>query len=71
MPVATSYPHIVLIEGVGGSQTLEIGDLGGDLGEFGIANEDICMFGGGAPVTVSLDSLPPVLGVLTEVSESF
>src|SRR5882762_9793868 len=47
VPVATSYPHIVLIEGVGDSQTLEIGGLGGDLGGFGIANEDVRMFGGG------------------------
>src|ERR1700683_201910 len=52
VPVATSYPHIVLIEGVGGSQTLEIGDLGGDLGEFGIANEDGRMFGGGGALLV-------------------
>jgi hypothetical protein len=42
VPVATSYPHIVQIEGVGGSWTLEGGDLG-DLGGLGIANEDICM----------------------------
>jgi hypothetical protein len=41
--VATLYLHIDKIETVGGSWTLEIEDLGGYLGGFGIANKDICM----------------------------
>jgi hypothetical protein len=48
LPVATSYPHIDQIERVGGPWTLDLGGLGG----LGIANEDICMFGG-AHVVVS------------------
>ena len=47
MPVVTLYPFIVLIEEVGGPWTLEIGGLGGGLGAFGIANEDVRMSGGG------------------------
>jgi hypothetical protein len=48
VPAATLYLHIAPIEGVG-EQTLEIQDLGGDLGDFGIANEDVrmCVGGGG------------------------
>jgi hypothetical protein len=46
VPVATLYLHIAPIEGVG-EQTLEIGDLGGDLGDFEIVNEDVRMCGGG------------------------
>jgi len=46
VPVATLYLHIALIEGVG-EGTLEIRDLGGDLGDFGIANKDVRMCGGG------------------------
>ena len=68
MPVATSYPHIVLIEGVGDSQTLEIGGLGGDLGGFGIANEDVRMFGGGtcdSELWLTAPRVRAVLGVLT------
>jgi hypothetical protein len=42
--VATSYPHIVPIEGVGG---LEIGDLGGDLGGFGSQTRTFAICGGG------------------------
>jgi hypothetical protein len=47
VPAATLYLHIVLIEGVEDPWTLEIGGLGGGLWGFGIANDDICMFGGG------------------------
>jgi hypothetical protein len=41
---ATLYPLADQIAGVGG---LEIGALGGALGAFGIANEDVRMRGGG------------------------
>jgi hypothetical protein len=36
-----------MIEEVGGPRTLEIRGLGGGSGAFGIANEDVRMFGGG------------------------
>jgi hypothetical protein len=57
VPAATLYLHIDQINGVGGPWTLEIGDLGGDLGGFGITNEDVCMCVGGALVVVSFGSL--------------
>ena len=42
-----SYPYIDWIMRVGGPRTLGLGGLGGDPGEFGIANEDVRIFGGG------------------------
>jgi hypothetical protein len=48
VPAATLYLHIAPIVGVG-ERTLEIQDLG----DLGIANEDVRMCGGGALVIVS------------------
>jgi hypothetical protein len=71
VPVATSYPHIAPIEEVG-ERTLEIGDLGGDFGDFGIANEDVRMCRGGTcdSELCSLHTSDWCQGSL-EVSESF
>ena len=46
MPVATLYPHMDQIGGVGGPWTLEGVDLGGDLvGGFGIGDMDVTIWG--------------------------
>jgi hypothetical protein len=67
VPVATSYLHIALIEGVG-EQILEIGGLGGGfglLGEvFNCERGHSLHLGGGALVTVSLRLIALVSGVL-------
>jgi hypothetical protein len=45
VPAATSYPHIALIEGVGG-WTLGLGGLGEGLGGFGLRTRTFAAFGG-------------------------